>query len=270
MAIFSPIRDDGQPDSMVPFGGEPEPPESASSTPPMMGAPKPPESVLGSEVPPGEPIPANRMKTAEHLAQNPQAEANFRGKQDFHEAMRGFDQRESANRGSMLALDPNDPQYLQKLAAHQAQEGLLKAEKAHFSQMHPWGTPESEHPGVLGKIAHVASRVGQIAGSAIAPQVVEEIPGTQAHLGAQERSGESEEAGAGKLSEEANKSEEEKQKANLEHEQAEVAANPKPEKENPQEVLADAIKDAQKRGVDPADDPKVQQAEKAIQDIQKP
>jgi len=255
-------------EEMTPFGGALEPPGQEQM--PQMGEPAMPESVLGSDVPPGQQILPERMKQAEHLAENPHAEANFRGKQDFHETMRGFDQRDAANRGSMLALDPNDPSYLQKLAAHQAQEGMLKSEKAHFEKMHPWGTPESAHPGVLGKIGHIAGEVGQISGSAFAPQIVAEIPGTQANLGERAAAGQAEENTAIGNEEKANLGEEQKQKGRLESAQADVAKNPKPEKpENPQQILADAISDAQARGVDPATDPHVKQVEDAIQSIQK-
>ena len=47
-----------------------------------------------------------------------------------------------------------------------------------YKQAHPWGSPVSEHPGILGKIGHVAGEIGNIAGSAIAPGITANIPGS--------------------------------------------------------------------------------------------
>jgi hypothetical protein len=43
---------------------------------------------------------------------------------------------------------------------------------------HPWGSPEN-HPGLLGKIGHVAARIGNIAGNIVAPATMSLIPGTE-------------------------------------------------------------------------------------------
>ena len=56
-----------------------------------------------------------------------------------------------------------------------------KLERDEYDKNHPWGADISAHPGTLGKIGHVAGLIGQIAGSAVAPGIVEQIPGTQAH-----------------------------------------------------------------------------------------
>jgi len=48
-----------------------------------------------------------------------------------------------------------------------------------FKRAHPWGSPESTHPGILGKIGHVASTIGNIAGNIVAPATMAMIPGTQ-------------------------------------------------------------------------------------------
>jgi hypothetical protein len=47
-----------------------------------------------------------------------------------------------------------------------------------WHQEHPWGTPEN-HPGALGKAAHIFSQIGNIAGDVLAPSVMANIPGTQ-------------------------------------------------------------------------------------------
>lgn len=132
-----------------------------------------PTSILGDKVAPGAAIAPGQMHEA--------------GKAQFHDQMRDFGDKEATNRASMLALDPNDPQYLQKLAAHQAQQGLLKSEQAHFQQMHPWGSQESAHPGFLGKIGHVLGEVGNAAGGNAL-----DVPGSQANLAGKVAEGEGE------------------------------------------------------------------------------
>ena len=124
------------------------------------------------------------------------------GKQRFHNTMADFEHRAETNRAEMIGLDPSDPDYAKKLSALQAQHGALTTEKARYQMLHPWGGPESAHPGVLGKIGHVAGKIGQIAGEAIRPDVVQAIPGTQSNLASQGAAGEKEmaagEAGAEK------------------------------------------------------------------------
>lgn len=50
---------------------------------------------------------------------------------------------------------------------------------------HPWGTAEN-HPGVLGKIGHVASRVGNIAADILAPGLALNVPGSDMNKMAEE------------------------------------------------------------------------------------
>jgi hypothetical protein len=54
-------------------------------------------------------------------------------------------------------------------------------QKVQWNQEHPWGTPEN-HPGKLGKVAHVFSTLGNIAGDIFAPGVMARIPGTQLNM----------------------------------------------------------------------------------------
>jgi hypothetical protein len=49
----------------------------------------------------------------------------------------------------------------------------------------PWGSPEN-HPGFLGKLAHIGARIGNIAGDVVAPNVMENIPGTELHRDVEE------------------------------------------------------------------------------------
>ena len=67
----------------------------------------------------------------------------------------------------------------------QIQHDQQKLEKIHFAQDNPWGTAQN-HPGVGGKIAHVLSVAGNIAGNIFAPGVMANIPGTQLNRQVQE------------------------------------------------------------------------------------
>lgn len=53
-----------------------------------------------------------------------------------------------------------------------------RLQKVDWAQKNPWGTANN-HPGTLGKIAHVLSVAGNIAGDIVAPNVMANIPGTQ-------------------------------------------------------------------------------------------
>lgn len=208
MPIAPPITDPTQQQTgMLPFGGALEPLDSAPSEAPMIQpAPAQAESVLGSEVPAGQQIPEKKMAKAEHLAANPEAETAFRHQQDYHDIEKHFGDMSkahslaaAANADALGNLKIDDPDYVNKMmrlnqnaAAIRMSHGELKSAKADYDRMHPWGTPESAHPGVLGKIGHVASEIGQVAGSAVAPAVVASIPGTQANLAGKERAGQAE------------------------------------------------------------------------------
>jgi len=72
-----------------------------------------------------------------------------------------------------------DPE--QQMIDHDTQ----KLQKVQWNQSHPWGTAEN-HPGTWGKIAHVLSVAGNIAGNIVAPNVMANIPGTQANMQEQE------------------------------------------------------------------------------------
>lgn len=47
-----------------------------------------------------------------------------------------------------------------------------------YDKAHPWGSPISEHPGFLGKVAHGFAKAGNIAGDILAPGTMANIPGT--------------------------------------------------------------------------------------------
>ena len=66
-----------------------------------------------------------------------------------------------------VQLAPRVPTPLDQQIQHDQQ----KLEKIHFQQENPWGTANN-HPGVGGKIAHVLSVAGNIAGDIFAPGVM--------------------------------------------------------------------------------------------------
>ena len=74
--------------------------------------------------------------------------------------------------------------------AHGSQEEAAVAQErlARLEQGTPWGSP-SNHPGVMGKIGHVASRIGQAALMPTAPYMASAIPGSQVRLGEQRAAG---------------------------------------------------------------------------------
>ena len=61
---------------------------------------------------------------------------------------------------------------------NQLQDTQNQLQKVHWQQNNPWGTAEN-HPGTLGKVAHVFSNIGNIAGDIFAPDVMAHIPSTQ-------------------------------------------------------------------------------------------
>ena len=46
-----------------------------------------------------------------------------------------------------------------------------------WKRENPWGSAEN-HPGILGKIGHVAAKIGNVAGDVLAPDVMARVPGT--------------------------------------------------------------------------------------------
>lgn len=66
--------------------------------------------------------------------------------------------------------------------AERTPDGKVKADyiQEQINDLHkntPWGSP-GNHPGILGKIGHVAAKVGNIAGNIAAPGIMGVIPGT--------------------------------------------------------------------------------------------
>ena len=59
-----------------------------------------------------------------------------------------------------------------------ADYGTQRQEKLDYEKLHPWGSPVSAQPGTWGKIGHIASRIGNIAGDILAPGITANIPGS--------------------------------------------------------------------------------------------
>jgi len=104
-----------------------------------------------------------------------------------------------------------------------------KLERTEDQKANPWGTPEN-HPGLLGKIGHVAAKIGNVAGDIVAPGTMANIPGTELNKQVEEGSTERKLEGAKK--EEAAESETKAREASeeplraaqTEHEKAETDA----------------------------------------------
>ena len=173
---------------------------------------------------------------------------------------------------------------------NQLQDTQNQLQKVHWQQNNPWGTAEN-HPGNLGKVAHVFSNIGNIAGDIFAPDVMAHIPGTQMNREVkenelthrleqenQEQSLENERAAtqakteADTAAEPGKVASEEKlqgeQGKNLE---SETAAREQATAQGPSLIQghAHAVNQAIKNGRDPASDPLVQQYEDAITRLQK-
>lgn len=153
----------------------------------------PPPDVDMSQVPQQ---PAPEAVTA--IAPPMMPQKGFTGKEAHTSQMKDFDDRLTNNRFQTAKLDVHDPQYVNKLQALHTEGASIRGEKARYESEHPWGSPESAHPGVLGKIAHGLSTAGQIAGQTVAPQIMDEIPGTKANLNKQIETSENEIANTAK------------------------------------------------------------------------
>lgn len=121
----------------------------------------------------------------------------FSGKEAFHSQMKDFEDRLRVNRGATASLDVHDPDYVKKLLALEMQAGGLRHDSASYEREHPWGTMESAHPGVGGKIGHALGVIGNVVGNAtLGEENMSQIPSSQAAKEKQATEGSQEEAGA--------------------------------------------------------------------------
>jgi hypothetical protein len=87
-----------------------------------------------------------------------------------------------ANRPQVTA-PPNSSEFWQQ-----------KIAQDEYDKLHPWGSDVSAHPGLLGKIGHIAGLIGQTAGAIVAPGAVAQIPGTRLNRNLKEQGEEAHEA----------------------------------------------------------------------------
>lgn len=90
------------------------------------------------------------------------------------------------------SIEAGKREYAQDRPKITAEPGSLdyqrqKLARDQWDDEHPWGAPVSAQPGTLGKIGHIAAAIGQGVGSAIAPGIVEGIPGTRLNRAMRER-----------------------------------------------------------------------------------
>lgn len=211
------------------------------------------------------------------------------GHADEHQHMHKILDATDANLiGGLGRLDPNSPDYGAKLgdtlagmrhsAGMRAQtvtnERLAEAQKAQEAKMNPWGSPDN-HPGIGGKIGHIASVIGNTAGNAVlGPGVMSSIPGSAANLnakihGGEEAQKESVEEGAREATTADTEAQIPERAANTEHLKQETKNLENPQLKTVQEQYAKAVQEAQTAGRDPATDPKVQQLADSITSLQK-
>lgn len=173
--------DDATPPAMGTIGAQPDPGALGSITD---ARPQMPQSILGNLVPSGQQIPSGEVPLANKVASGDKGATNLVNKAE------GGDEHAKgkiAYQEHIQDLD-DDHRRLDYLAhtgmvthgQYEEQQGMLTKEKLDYQQQHPWGAPESAHPGVLGKIGHILSTAAQVAGSVIGPGAAVEsmIPGS--------------------------------------------------------------------------------------------
>jgi hypothetical protein len=101
--------------------------------------------------------PTAKESIAAGLAQHPEENGNAKaeGKRQFEE-MR-----------PQVTAEPGTVEY-----------GQQKQARLDYDNQHPWGADIGPKPGIWGKIGHIASRVGNIAGDIVAPEEMALVPGT--------------------------------------------------------------------------------------------
>ena len=171
-----------------------------------------------------------------------------------------------------VSAEPFTPKYYEQ-----------ERERSDFQHLHPMGSEVSKRPGFLGKLEHGLATAGNIAGNIVAPGTMANIPGTEMNQRLQRM-------GQAKGYEQAVENEQRQaQTAGFEEANREVPFTPFGETEpiqvraaslptleaakqraesvqgraehpeNMDQELADAVTDAQRRGVDPMQDSKVKQ-----------
>src|SRR5438876_232719 len=98
-------------------------------------------------------------------------------KEEQRGARANFERQRDYLRGQISnPTDANGNPILDRAKALEA-SGFAQEKLADLQKNNPWGS-EANHPGKLGKLEHVLSTAGQVAGGALFPSIMAEIPGT--------------------------------------------------------------------------------------------
>lgn len=135
-----------------------------AAPPPGIMGPQPvaPQSSLGAKILPDAQIPKSKMAEA-------YKEGGILPRDSYEAAM------------PKIAPEPTAPLGTFEWQKQRGEEIASRIEQMNFKKAHPLGSPESTHPGVLGKILHGLATAGNIAGDVFAPGIMADIPGTQMH-----------------------------------------------------------------------------------------
>jgi hypothetical protein len=100
-------------------------------------------------------------------------------------SLMSFRSREDSRRqGEDLSAPAGGPQIIPEAGTSGAER--VKLEQIADEKAHPWGTAEN-HPGRLGRVGHVLSRIGNVAGDIVMPRQMEMIPGTDLNRAEREK-----------------------------------------------------------------------------------
>ena len=140
----------------------PAPAAAPSTILPAPSLPAAPQSSLGAKILPDQLIPKSEMSAAYKAG-----------------GVSPIDSYEAAM--PKLAPDPTASAGSLEWQQQRGQQIASRIEQMDFKKAHPWGSPESTHPGVMGSILHGLSVAGNIAGDVVDPSAMANIPGTQMH-----------------------------------------------------------------------------------------
>jgi hypothetical protein len=132
--------------------------------------------------------------TAEHRMNEIPAPINNAEGQTAHAAKTRLFDAAKEHLNSQLLKSPdefaNPIDYQRHLQGVRENLGAIDIAKANYELAHPWGSMESAHPGLGGKIGHAFGMIGNVAGQAFAPGLAQAIPGSRANILEQRAQGE--------------------------------------------------------------------------------
>jgi hypothetical protein len=180
----------------MPAGTSAPPMADAGAPPAPDSAPLPPSSGAAPHMPDQQQSHWNMHPVSDiqdHHAQMQEGRARRAAK------MRDFGDAENEVTAGMLRSPDefaNPLDYSRYIENLHKQKGSIREAKAAYELSHPWGSMESSHPGMWGKVGHAFGQIGNALGEAYAPGLTEAIPGSREHLLAQEAKGQAEAGGA--------------------------------------------------------------------------